>query len=87
MTRLTRFQCKEICIASGCLQIKHLTNNLFGGEVTLHKYVSSALSYGLMDIIVPQLEIGGLKMEFIGRILSIEVSCSKENLRDRMPIC
>ena len=65
---------------------KRPTNDLFGGEVNLHKYVSSALSHGLMDIIDPQLEIGGLKMEFIGRILSIGVSCSKENPIDRMPI-
>ncbi|XP_042047706.1 probable LRR receptor-like serine/threonine-protein kinase At3g47570 [Salvia splendens] len=65
---------------------KRPTNDLFGGEVNLHKYVSSALPHGLMDIIDPQLEIGDLKMEFIGRILSIGVSCSKENPRDRMPI-
>ncbi|XP_047979537.1 probable LRR receptor-like serine/threonine-protein kinase At3g47570 [Salvia hispanica] len=65
---------------------KRPTNDLFGGEVNLHRYVSSALPHGLMDIIDPQLEMGGLKMEFVGRILNIGVSCSKENPRDRMPI-
>ena len=65
---------------------KRPTNDLFGGEVNLHRYVSSALPHGLMDIIDPRLEMGGLKMEFVGRILNIGVSCSKENPRDRMPI-
>ncbi|XP_042047252.1 probable LRR receptor-like serine/threonine-protein kinase At3g47570 [Salvia splendens] len=65
---------------------KRPTNDLFGGEVNLHKYVSSALSHGLMDIVDPRLKIEGLEMEFIGSILNIGVSCSKENPRDRMPI-
>ncbi|KAL1543008.1 non-specific serine/threonine protein kinase [Salvia divinorum] len=65
---------------------KRPTNDLFGGEVNLHRYVSSALPNGLMEIIDPQLEMGGLKMEFIGSVLDIGVSCSKENPRERMSI-
>ncbi|KAL1543012.1 non-specific serine/threonine protein kinase [Salvia divinorum] len=65
---------------------KRPTNDLFGGEVNLHRYVSSALPHGLMEIIDPQLEGGAVKMEFIGSVLDIGVSCSKDNPRERMSI-
>ncbi|KAL1543003.1 non-specific serine/threonine protein kinase [Salvia divinorum] len=65
---------------------KRPTNDLFRGEVNLHRYVSSALPHGLMEIIDPELDRGALKMELIVRVLNIGVLCSKENPRDRMPM-
>ncbi|XP_042036668.1 probable LRR receptor-like serine/threonine-protein kinase At3g47570 [Salvia splendens] len=65
---------------------KRPTDNLFGGEANLHRYVSSNLPHRLVEIIDPKLGKGALKMEFIVRVLNIGVSCSKENPRDRMPI-
>ncbi|XP_047983780.1 probable LRR receptor-like serine/threonine-protein kinase At3g47570 [Salvia hispanica] len=65
---------------------KRPTNDLFGGEVNIHRYVNSALPHGIMEIIDPELDTRALKMEFIVRILKIGVSCSKENPRDRMPM-
>ena len=65
---------------------KRPTNDLFGGEVNIHRYVNSALPHGIMEIIDPELDTRALKMEFIVRVLKIGVSCSKENPRDRMPM-
>ncbi|XP_057766266.1 probable LRR receptor-like serine/threonine-protein kinase At3g47570 [Salvia miltiorrhiza] len=65
---------------------KRPTDDLFGDDQNLHRFVSSALPDRVMEIVDPQFEIGALKMKCIARVLSIGVSCSKENPRDRMPI-
>ncbi|XP_042035484.1 putative receptor-like protein kinase At3g47110 [Salvia splendens] len=42
---------------------------MLGGELNLHRYASSALPHGLMEIIDPQLQIGGFNVEFIAMVL------------------
>lgn len=66
---------------------KRPTDDLFGDDMNLQRFVSSALPHGVMEIVDPQIQTGGaLEMECITRVLKIGVSCSNEIPRDRMPI-
>ncbi|KAH6770155.1 hypothetical protein C2S52_014958 [Perilla frutescens var. hirtella] len=69
---------------------KKPTDDLFDDHLNLHSFVSMALPDGVMEIVDPYLEIGelnsGKKRECMSRILSVGVSCSNENPKDRMPI-
>lgn len=70
---------------------KRPTDDLFYDHVNLHDYVSSALPDRVMEVVDRQLQMETLVKgkntdDYIARMLSIGVSCSKENPRDRMQI-